>query len=609
MLKKIIYLLFAVLLFASCSKKSELKGELKVWHTLELSIPGPETSEFDAVNPFLDYRLEVIFTNEMNTYKVPGFYAADGNAAETSAEKGNIWKVRFTPDKAGDWTYAISFRKGKNIVLNTDFEDGEPVGSDGFTGSFVIVDSDKNAPDFRAFGRVVPDGHYLKHLGTGDLFLKGGSDSPENFLAYIDFDQTYRYGTKAVYREGEANPKESCHKFETHIGDWKAGDPTWQGGKGKGIIGALNYLASKGVNSQYMLTFNIQGDGKDVWPYSDHNERYRFDCSKLDQWEIVFNHMDKLGMMIHFVLQETENECLLDGGHTDVQRKLYLRELVARFGHHLAVTWNLGEENGPAKWTPVAQTDKMRKDMANYLKEINPYPNDIVLHTHANDEGQDQMLTPLLGFKNLDGASMQIGDVFKINERVAKFVSESEKAGRKWVVCLDEIGQAWKGVMPDEFDQNHDTVRHQALWGSLMAGAGGVEWYFGYRYPNNDLMCEDFRSRDIWWDQSKAALDFFRKYIPYTEMKAINHLIDCKGAFCFSKAGEVCCVYFPINSKNRNINLKSANGQFNVKWYNPRTGGEMMNGSVDQIDGGNVVDLGTPPSDPDQDWVALVEKI
>ena len=84
------------------------------------------------------------------------------------------------------------------------------------------------------------------------------------------------------------------------------------------MIGAVNYLVSKGMNSIYMLTLNIMGDGKDVWPYSDHDERYRFDCSKPDQWEIVFDYMEQKGVMSHFVLQETENKVLLDGGHTDV---------------------------------------------------------------------------------------------------------------------------------------------------------------------------------------------------------------------------------------------------------------------------------------------------
>ena len=44
--------------------------------------------------------------------------------------------------------------------------------------------------------------------------------------------------------------------------------------------------------------------------------------------------------------EETENEMLLDNGEVGVERRLYYRDLIARFGHHLALNWNLGEENG-----------------------------------------------------------------------------------------------------------------------------------------------------------------------------------------------------------------------------------------------------------------------
>ena len=62
-----------------------------------LNFQGLKLSELAANNPFLDYRLDVIFTNGDKTYTIPGFYAADGNAAETSGDSGNIWQVRFTP--------------------------------------------------------------------------------------------------------------------------------------------------------------------------------------------------------------------------------------------------------------------------------------------------------------------------------------------------------------------------------------------------------------------------------------------------------------------------------------------------------------------------------
>lgn len=608
-MKKFLFLILSIALFSCKSEKEktvEFLGEAKVWHTITFEFNGPKCSEWDKENPFLDYRLEMTFKKGERTIKVPGFFAADGNAAETSADSGNSWKVNFCPDEPGMWEGKVSFRKGKDIAISEVEDEGESVGVDGKAVKIEIEDSDKTGDDFRAKGRIINGykGHF-KFQGTDELWIKNGADSPENFLAYEGFDQTLRYGTKAVIREGEADPKKALHNYEPHIADWKEGDPTWQNGKGKGIIGALNYLQSAGINSQYMLTMNIMGDGKDVWPYIDHNERYRFDCSKLDQWEIVFEHMDKLGMMVHFVLQETENECLLDAGYTDVQRKLYLRELVARFGHHLGVTWNIGEENGPADWTPIGQTDQQKKDMMRYLKKINPYPSNVVLHTHADDYHQDTYLTPMLGFENIDGPSMQVGDLLRVHERIKKWVAESEKVGRSWLVNLDEIGPAWKGVMPDSFDEKHDTIRNYCLWGTLLAGGSGVEWYCGYRYPNNDLNLEDFRSRENWWKQSTIATQFIGQF-PLEEMVSSDDLVNIKEAYCLAKPGDLYVVYLPAGTKNPSLKL-DGNKSYSVKWLNPRDGGELQTGSIQSIEGSGWQRLGEPPADTEMDWVVLIQ--
>ncbi len=579
------YILSIFILFSSMKQQEntvQVEGELKQWHKVTLVLNGPETSEWAKENPFLDYKLDVTFTNGNKTYVVPGFYAADGNAAETSADEGNTWNVRFRPDKTGTWNYKISFRKGEDIVVKEGKDLGEPTQWDGLDGSFEVAKSDKKGEDFRAKGRIINGGNgYFVFQDSEEIWIKNGADSPENFLAYTDFDQTSRFSLKSTVREGEADPKKSLHKYETHILDWKKSNPTWQEGKGKGIIGALNYLDSKGVNSVYMLTMNILGDGKDVWPYTEHNERYRFDCSKLDQWEIVFDYMDQLGMMQHFVLQETENENLLDAGNTDVQRKLYLRELIARFGHHPAVTWNIGEENGPAEWTPVGQTHEQKVAMVDFLKATNPYSNIVVVHTHSNDEKQDEYLTPFLGYENLDGASMQIGNPQKVHERIKKWVSESEKADKSWLVNLDEIGPAWKGIMPDSHDARHDTVRHYVLWGALMGGGSGVEWYFGYRYPHNDLNLEDFRSRENWWNQSKLATQFIGN-LPLRKMQNHDELVKAEGAWCLANPGNLYVVYLPAGTKNAQLEL-AGNKTFSVQWFNPREGGNLQNGSIKSI--------------------------
>lgn len=609
--KHLIYLSIFVLI-SSCQTqvKQEIvvTGDLQQWHKVTLLVQGPETSEWAEENPFLDYKLEAIFSQGNKSFKVPGYYAADGKAGETSAKSGNTWKIHFSPESTGTWKYEVSFRKGKNIAVLDGEDLGEKMALDGREGTIEISASDKSGPDFRGRGRVVNGGKgYFKIQGSEKVWIKNGADSPENFLAYAEFDQTSRFSLKTEVREGEADPKESLHRYGPHLDDWQAGDPTWQNGKGKGLIGALNYLQSAGVNSVYMLTMNIIGDGKDVWPYTDYNERYRFDCSKLDQWEVVFGHMDQLGIMAHFVLQETENECLLDMGHTGVQRRLYLRELIARFGHHLAISWNLGEENGPAEWTPIGQTDAQKKDMANYIKQINPYPSNVVLHTHSNQAHQDEYLTPMLGFESLDGPSIQEGNPEKIHDVVRTWVLRSEEAGKPWIVNFDELGPHWKGVMPDSFDPSHDTIRHLALWGALLAGGTGVEWYFGYRYPETDLTCEDFRSRTNWWKQSSIATQFISRF-PVEEMDSRDELVNVKGAYCLAKTDEIFLVYLPAGTRNARLRTGSE-GSMSVQWFNPREGGELLDGSIKSLQGKGFQNLGVPPAEEEKDWLAVVLKI
>lgn len=584
----VLVIFFSFLMNFGYSQEAKIDGELKKWHKVTLNFEGEDLSEDDASNPFLNYRLNVTFKHKNKTYIVPGFYAADGNSAETSATAGKVWQVRFMPDEVGEWQYKVSFRKGENIAVSHDVNAGVSASFDGASGKFTIAESGTNGSHFQVKGRLKYDGtRYLKYTDSNEPFLKGGADSPESFLAYYEFDQT-----------------PPSHKYEAHAKDWKQGDPTWQNSKGKNIIGALNYLASKGMNSVYFLTMNVQGDGKDVWPWNNENERYRFDCSKLDQWEVVFDHMDDLGLMLHIVTQETENELLLDIGELKTQRKLYYRELIARFSHHLGVTWNLGEENGWQPWTPKAQSDDDRKAMAKYIKTQDPYKNLVVLHTHAVPKAQDLFLNPLLGYEYLDGPSMQTHHPHEVHHLIVKWINDSKKSGKQWVVCQDEIGPADTGAKPDADDPSHDDIRYHVLWGNLMAGGAGVEWYFGYKFAHNDLKCEDWRSRDILWDQTRHALEFFKTHVPFENMFSANGLTDNGTDYVLAEHGNTYVVYLP-EVKETKINLLNTKNKFSIKWYNPRTGGALHKGSLTSVKGGGMRSIGLPP-DNSKDWVALI---
>jgi len=599
-----------------------ISGELKRWHKVTLTLAGPFARERDeSPNPFTDYDFTVEFRHESGepVYRVPGYFAADGQAAETSAEAGNCWRAHLAPDKTGVWRYRVSFLKGKHAAIGGK---GQPLAPyHGVSGQFTVAETDKTGRDFRAKGRLAYVGkHHLQFLGTGEFFLKAGADAPETFLAYADFD-----GTIATKKNVP------LHKWEPHIRDWQPSDPSWKNGKGKGMIGALNYLASKGVNAFSFMPYNAGGDGDNVWPFVERNDKFHYDCSKLDQWGIVFDHATSLGLYLHFKLQEQEMDDnrlgekankkvvpeSLDGGVLGPERKLYCRELIARFAHNLALNWNIGEEN--------TQSAEEQRAMIQYIWEMDPYKHHIVIHTFPN--WQDRVYSELLGDKSLlTGASLQNG-WREVHQRTLQWVQASAKAGRPWVVANDEQGPADLGVPPDPGYQGFDGVarsgpedtgytlhdiRKYTLWGNLMAGGAGVEYYFGYKLPQNDLTCEDYRSRDRSWDYCRIALEFFSRFnIPFWNMTNANALVgnekNDNTRYCLAAPGEIYVVYLPTGGTCE-LDLSKASGTFSVRWYDPRRGGDLQEGSVKEVSAGKKVGLGRPPAEENEDWVILVRK-
>src|SRR5829696_155149 len=73
-----------------------VSGELKQWHKITLTLDGPQSSESSGnPNPFLDLRMTVMFVHESGAprHTVPGYFAADGDAANSSATAGNKWRA------------------------------------------------------------------------------------------------------------------------------------------------------------------------------------------------------------------------------------------------------------------------------------------------------------------------------------------------------------------------------------------------------------------------------------------------------------------------------------------------------------------------------------
>lgn len=575
-MKRAMYLLIFAVLMGACAKQPEINGELKVWHKITLTFEGPESSETATPNPFADYRMNVTFSQGDKTFVVPGYFAADGNAAYTSASAGNKWRAHFRPNSPGEWNYKVSFRKGNDIAVSE--EEGESAGyMDGQKGSFVVDESDKTGRDLRAKGRLKYVGeHYPQFSQSGEYFIKCGVDAPENLLAYYEIDATPNVGNR-------------LKKWQDHAQDYNADAGQFLWGpdkqKGKNILGAINYLYIKGLNVFSFLTFNIDGDDRNVFPhllnvdlkeYQDsaaikkktdaweqHVFHDRFDVSKMDQWEQIFSYGEMKGMFLHFKTQETENDHKMDGGNLGRERKLYYRVLIARYAHHLALNWNLGEEN--------TNSVEQVKDFASYFATNDPYQNISVVHTYPNKH--ERLYQPLVNEKTgVTGFSIQTNkpDFSRVHKVTQKWIEASAVSGRKLLVAVDEPGDARHALVPDADYADHDTARVNALWGTLMAGGYGVEWYFGYKHAHSDLTCESWRSRDLFWKQCKVALDFFNNYnLPVTEMKNMNELTSSEDDYVFAKPGEVYLIFMKGSGK---VEATLPDVGYNALWLNPVTG-------------------------------------
>jgi hypothetical protein len=579
------------------SADAQAQGALRQWEPHAIVFQGPPADEAaDAPNPFLDFRLQVAFSAPSGeVFDVPGFYDGDGLGSGV----GQHWKVRFSPDEVGTWTYTASFRQGTDVAISLDPAAGSPSAFDGASGSFSVGPPAPDASGFLARGHLQYVGEHYLRFQDGSYFLKTGADSPENFFGYKGFDNVQDTGgpTSGI-----------IHAFGPHVADWQPGDPE-VGALGspsglKGIVGALNYLSDVGVNSVYFLPMNLGGDGSETAPFLLYQEtayaKTHYDVSRLEQWNTVLEHAMRRGVLAQLVLSETEtaNELWLDEGQLGLERKLFFRELIARFGHNLAIKWNLGEEND----YPAA----LLKSMADYIQAVDPYDHPIAVHTHPNDFSYYAALLgdPAFSMTSIQYTNTQAGD------HVETWRANSAAAGQPWVLDMDENGTPGEGVS----DQNASYFRKEVLYDVLFSG-GHVEWYLGNQpLPlGGDQSLEDFRTREPMWIYSRIARELLESEFEFWRMQPADHLVSGEssafgGAEVFAYQDRDFAVYLPNASSGGILDLSASPGaHFWVRWFDPRLG--QYAGPFSLVDGGAPLALGSAPSLSAEDWVVVVKRI
>ena len=586
----------------AASTACAVSGDLRQWHRVAVSCTGPSVSESDD-STFTDYRFDVTLTQGNTAITVPGHFAADGDAADSGADNGNAWRAYFSPPATGDWQYAVSFRSGTNIAVESAVNAGSAVdGIDGMSGQFTVAAAPAEGTDMRTRGllRQRAGERYLRFAGTDRIFIEGGMDSPENIFGYSEFDNTTKFSDAS-------SCKGILHDFAPHASDWNNGDPVWGANRGRSLIGLVNYIASTGVNAVYIMANTVRGDGCDAHPWAEYNASgnvKRFDVSKLDQWERVLTHMTANGLLIHVMTQETENDELLNGGDLGLERKLYYRELISRFAHHPALQWNLGEEN--------TNTPAQQRAFADYIRDVDPYDHPIFMHTFPN---QQDRYDDLLGHPTFDGPTIQFGGIPSeasaasgVYATAADWIDRSLQAGKAWVVTFTE---ASGNDAPTPNTAVTTKQRVYWMWASVMSGGAGFEWYLknngaGHAY---DLAVEDLREFDAHWQQSGHLVRFFRDVlqrdlgIDLQTLAPDNSSTTTTSDWVLSDGNDA-FVIFLREGGGTDLTLPGS-GSYDVLWFNPRTGV--------QIDGGTLQGpgnqfIGNPPSQASEDWAVVVSR-
>jgi len=573
-----------------------VEGTLAKWQPLTLSFVGPTASERDDFpNPFLDYRLQVTMTSPSgSSYLLPGFFAGDGHGKGT----GNLWQVRFSPDELGDWSYLASFRGGIDAAVTNNINAGIPSSFHGATGQFTITDRNPNAAGFLKWGRLEYVGaHYLK-FRDGPYWIKGGTNSPENFLGYAGFDDTVDQGGLVPG---------FTHLYENHVADWRNGHPQFSsnltGYDAKGIVGALNYLSQQHVNSIYFLPMNLGGDGQETYPFvgtsGNKFDNTHYDISKLHQWNAVLNHAQNAGIALHIVLNETEeaNRFWLSNGELGTERRLFYRELIARFGYLLAIKWNISEEN----IFPLSSV----ANFINYIQALDWANHPITFHNRPNSLDEYSVF---LNDPRFTITSIQYR-LEATNNLVEQYRTLSTANGVPWVVDMDENGAPGSGVTP----YNATDFRKRVLYAIYFSG-GNLEWYAGYHAlpDGGDMRLEDFHTREEMWAYTWASRSFLEQNVPFWEMEPADDRLtdeapDYDGGQVFAKPDSLYAVYLPNAKLSGKLFIGNGKSCATIRWYNPRTG--IFEGATSTLIANNgTIFLGYPPvaTELAEDWVILV---
>jgi hypothetical protein len=224
-------------------------------------------------------------------------------------------------------------------------------------------------------------------------------------------------------------------------------------------------------------------------------------------------------VVIHLVLED-------DSGWTGFNRAMYYRELIARFGHHNGLYWNIAEESDENYGADQV------KGFAQMIRDLDAYGHPITVH----HQGALSIWDPFLGDPRFDLTSFQKNDT-PHNAAAAEWFQKVEDSGRTVPTSFDETGALNSGT--------RDRTR-RIVWEVYTGGAN---------FEMLTQPVENFADFGLHFEDMTRARGVIES-LPFPQMRPSNSLLSGGTGYAFAQAGEEYLVYLPEGG-SINLDLSS----------------------------------------------------
>ena len=492
----------------------------------------------DAANPFLDATLTGSFS------KVDGTDPKSVEGFCDSAD-GSVFRIRFMPASAGDYTWTATYRQGASAVTHK--------------GAFKASSSRRKGP-------IRVDPKYPWHFiweGTGEHYFFNGTTAfwlmgwrDERIITNsIDRLRALKINRLRVLLSGAANilwgePVMTGENFTMMLRPWIAAAP-------------------KSFDN----------------PKIDFT---RFNVAYWQKWERMLRHARDHDVIMSAILEISTHKAQPAAGSEDERR--YIRYAVARLGAFSNITWDLGDDLDSfrdEKWTHETGTLLVGWDPYKHLASSHP------THRAPQDRGSDWF-----GFTSIQDWSRTQHSLM-LDERALQ-----KKTSRIIPQANEEYGYEdhYPHWAPKPDADSAETLRRCA-WEIAMAGAYGTAGESARRgvniWPDTGGGWINGRGDDtmVMLKGYEHMVDFFTSF-DWWKTEPHDELVN-NGAYCLAQPGEIYAVYLP---KEGTVTVKLEPGTYEATWFSAFTGEKI---ALPPIKG----PVWTSPKTPGWlDWALLIKK-